>query len=157
MARPTQHDWVKWRKAYVTSTKTYAEISTLTGAPSASALEQRGARESWKELRQEFQKQLSDKTIELQAEMQSEVRLRQAKLGRALQQLAVKGLATLKPEELGELGVSRLARIGAELERKALGMEEVQLRIHTAHDLRRLTDAELLELAKGAAITTDSE
>lgn len=152
-------DWSHWRRAYISGDDhiTIPHLSRQPNAPTESALEKRCQRENWVQLRTDFRREMSAKMLELDRDVKLEVRKRHARLGRAMQALAARGMTHIKPEELGELGVSRLARAGAELERKALGLEEVTVSVKTPADLKRLTDAELLELAQAEALEPDPE
>ena len=161
-----QTDWIEIRRQYIKGpdATTYLSLSRQPHAPKERAIESRARRENWTNLRADFRRELTAKTRALDLEVQHEVqkaatdtRRQHVKLGTILLSLAARGTAHIKVEELGDLGVTRLARAGAEIQRKALGLEETTVNIRTTADLKRLSDAELLELARIATAESDSE
>ncbi len=115
----------------------------LEGAPSLDALKRRCANENWREKRALLKHAIDTKARDLAQMGIAEVRARHARLGKAMLAIAGKGLAHIEPEKLGDLGVSRLARVGAEIERKALGLETLTLRFE------ELSDEQLERIAAG--------
>lgn len=149
--RPPKHDWSTIRREYIRGddTVTLKTLSDKPGYPTHDALKARSSREDWADLRAEFRHRVDTRTRNLDLETVEEVRLRQAKIGKALQTAAVRGMAHLKPEELGAFGVARLATAGAQLERQARGMEEFTVRVEDLRspaDLKNLTTDQLMEL-----------
>ena len=160
--RPTPHDWNAIRREYIRGDDalTLKALSDKPGYPSHDALKARSSREDWADLRAEFRHQVNTRMQQLDLETTEEVRIRQAKIGKAMQTAAVRGMAHLKAEELGAFAVARLATAGAQLERQARGMEEFTVRVEDLRspaDLKSLTNDQLLELlerrrrARGAA------
>jgi hypothetical protein len=163
-----KHDWTTIRRTYIRGGDdvTLEYLSHQPGAPHLGSLKRRCAAEDWLELRQTFRDQVATKQAALEAEMQDEVakqvlkiRQQHVKIGAAMLGLAARGMKHIDVQGLGDLGVTRLARAGGELQRKALGLEQtnVNIRVEDAKDLRRLSDAELLELAREAAIEAGEE
>jgi len=78
------------------------------------------------------------------------VRGRHAKVGKALITLGVRALAHQNPSTLEAVDAVRLLKIGTDIERKALGMEEVQIRvgrIKNPEDLDKLGETDLWQVA----------
>jgi len=150
--RPPKYDWSAIRREYIRGdeTCTLEAISAKTGGPSLDTLKKRSAREDWADLRRQFVHQTGTKFQEIDADLKAEVRGRHAKIGKAVTMLAVRGMAHLKPENMDAIDVARFLKIGTEIERKALGMEEVNVRlgrIKSPDDLDKLSEAELWQVA----------
>jgi hypothetical protein len=155
-------DWSHWRRLYIRGDEmTMLEhLSHQSDAPTLGTLKNRSAREDWPALRRDFSDQVMTKTRAIDEQVALEVhrvlgkvRAAHSTLGGALIELAMRGAKLLKPEHLTDAGVARLAQAGAEIQRRALGIQEHVFRVTTQTDLSRLTDAELLELI----VTTESE
>ncbi|GGJ65274.1 hypothetical protein [Deinococcus aquiradiocola] len=149
--RPPKYDWSSIRREYIRGDErvTYLSLSTKTGYPSHDVIKSRAAREDWTDLRAQFQHKVAAAAQNLDLETLEEVRNRQARIGKALQTTAVKGMAHLNPQELSAFEVARLAQVGSDLERKARGMEEFTVRVEDLRspaDLKNLTPEQLLEL-----------
>ncbi|WP_027459273.1 hypothetical protein [Deinococcus murrayi] len=149
--RPSKHNWSAIRREFIRGddTVTLKTLSDKPGAPSYDAIKARSAREDWADLRAEFRHRVDTKVRALDLETVEEVRVRQAKLGKAMQTLSVRGMAHLKAEEMSPFEVARLATAGAQLERQARGMEEFTVRLEDLRspaDLKNLTSDQLLEL-----------
>jgi len=117
---------------------------------SLDALKKRSAGEDWSDLRRAFRHQTDTKLQEIDADLKAEVRGRHAKIGKAVTMLAVRAMAHQKPEHMDAIDVARFLKIGTEIERKALGMEEVNVRlgrIKSPDDLDKLSEAELWQIA----------
>lgn len=152
-------DWGHWRRLYVRgdSEVTLESISRIPGAPSLASLKRRSSTEDWPGLRRDFQYQVATRLREIDAEHAAEVRQRHANLGKAMIGLATLGLQTLLEQSkqgekvvLDDLQITRLARVGAEIERKALGLEELSINfreLKRPEDLAKLSDEELVRLA----------
>jgi len=136
-------DWLAWQDKYVYSTCTLEQLSALEGAPALDTLKKRCGRERWTEKRTLAAHQIGTRAKQIAETGIAEVRARHARFGKAALAIAAKGLAHIKPEDLGDLGVSRLARVGAEIERKALGLETLTLRFE------ELSDEQLERIAAG--------
>lgn len=159
--RPEKYDWSAIRREYIRGDEkvTYLSLSVKTGYPSHDVIKARAAREDWTDLRAQFQHKVVTQVQVLDLETVEEVRSRQARIGKALQTTAVKGMAHLKPQDMSPFEVARLAQVGSDLERKARGMEEFTVRVEDLRspaDLKNLTAEQLLELrarlkARGSA------
>lgn len=150
--RRVKHDWSAIRREYIRGddTVTLASLTDRDGAPSERQLERRSGAEDWPELRLQMRREVDGRIRQLDLDMKTEVRVRQARLGKSFIHLAVRGLSHQKPELLEPVDIARFAKIGAELERKALGMEEVNIkigRIKSPDDLDKHSEAELWQLA----------
>lgn len=148
---PPRYDWSDWRRRYIRGddTTTLEALSAITGAPSLDALKKRSRAEDWPGLRAELRHQTSTAQRAVDQDLLVEVKTRQARLGRALQTTAVKGLANLDTQKLEAVDVARFAKVGAELERKALGMDELTVRLDTLRspdDLKQLSTEDLLRI-----------
>ena len=149
--RPPKYDWSAIRREYIRGDEkvTYLSLSAKTGYPSHDVIKARAAREDWTDLRAEFQHKVATRAQTLDLETVEEVRNRQARIGKALQTSAIKGMAHLDHQKLSALDVARLAQTGADLERKARGMEEFTVRVEDLRspaDLKNLSAEQLLEL-----------
>lgn len=152
--RPPAYNWTAIRREYIrgddsVTLDALSAESRGSGAPSLSQLKRRSSAEDWPDLRAEFRAQTAARVQQLDLETTEEVRIRQAKIGKAMQTIATRGMAHLKPEELGAFGVARLAMAGAQLERQARGMEEYTVRVEDLRspaDLKGLSKDQLQEL-----------
>ncbi|MFC4636980.1 hypothetical protein [Deinococcus hohokamensis] len=152
--RPPAYNWTAIRREYIrgddgVTLDALSAESRGSGYPSLSQVKRRSSAEDWPDLRAQFRAQTAAKVQQLDLETTEEVRIRQAKIGKAMQTAAVRGLAHVKPEELGAFGVARLAMAGAQLERQARGMKEYTVRIEDLRspaDLKRLNKDQLQEL-----------
>ena len=150
--RPTKHDWTQWRRLYMRGDDRVSleSLSLLNDAPSLGQLKRRSSAEDWPSLRAELRVQSETKIREIDADLKTEVRGRHAKVGKALITLGVRALAHLRPEQLEAVDAVRLLKIGTDIERKALGMEEINVRLgrlKTPDDLDKLGEAELWQMA----------
>lgn len=149
--RPPKYDWSAIRREYIRGDEkvTYLSLSVKTGYPSHDVIKARAAREDWTDLRAEFQHKVVTRSQSLDLETVEEVRSRIARTGKAMQMTAVRGMAHLKPDQMTAMEVARLAQVGADLERKARGMEEFTVRVEDLRspaDLKNLSAEQLLEL-----------
>ncbi|GAA3995301.1 hypothetical protein GCM10022631_01860 [Deinococcus rubellus] len=149
---PPKYDWAAIRRAYIRGedSVTLDSLGHDAGAPKPGTIKNRAAREDWTDLRAQFREQVVIKTREIDLDLKAEVRGRHAKVGKALITLGVRGLAHQQPEKLEPVDVVRLLKIGTDIERKALGMEEVNVRvgrIKNPDDLDKLSEAELWQIA----------
>ena len=147
-----KYDWSALRREYIRGddTVTLRSLADRPGAPSERQLERRAAAEDWTDLRLQMRREVDGKLRALDLDLKTEVRIRQAKVGKAFVALAVRGMAHLKPETLDAIDIARFAKVGAELERKALGMEELNVKvgsIRSPEDLDRLDEATLWKIA----------
>ncbi|UQN06303.1 hypothetical protein [Deinococcus sp. QL22] len=150
--RPTKYDWTALRREYIRGddTITLASLAAIARAPSARQLERRCAAEDWADLRLQLRREVDGRLRAVDVDLKTEVRVRQAKIGKAFMTLAVRGMAHQDPSKMDAIDVARFAKIGAELERKALGMEELNVnlgRVKSPDDLDRLSEAELWKIA----------
>lgn len=149
--RPPKYDWFALWQAYVFADTpvSYADLAAIKGAPSKRQIERVASDENWQGQREEFRRQVVGKIHDEHRQFQTEVRLMHAKFGKAVLSLAVRGLSYIKPEDLGAQGVYRLGKLGTEVQRKALGIEEVTVNfadLKTPDDLKRLPTEQLLAL-----------
>lgn len=147
-----KHDWSAIRREYIRGddTVTLASLAAKAGAPSERQIERRSAAEDWPELRLQMRREVDGRLRALDLDLKTEVRRRQLKVGTALVTLGVRAMAHQKPETMDVLDMSRVIKIGGELERKALGMEELNVnlgRIRSPEDLDGLDEASLWKLA----------
>ncbi|MBB6016790.1 hypothetical protein ACFP9V_19390 [Deinococcus radiopugnans] len=150
--RRPKYDWNAIRREYIRGDEsvTFTALAARDGYPTKRAIEKRSSAEDWVDLKAEFVRQVDGRLRQLDLDMKTEVRVRQARLGKSFIHLAVRGLSHQKPELLEPVDIARYAKIGAELERKALGMEEVSIkigRIRSPDDLDKHSEAELWQLA----------
>lgn len=147
-----KHDWSAIRREYIRGddTVTLASLAAKPGYPSERQLERRSAAEDWTDLRLQMRREVDGRLRALDLDLKTEVRMRQAKVGKAFLTLAVRGMAHVDPEKLDAIDVARFAKVGAELERRALGMEEINVnlgRIKSPDDLDKLSEEELWRIA----------
>ena len=150
--RRPSYDWSVVRREYIRGDDscTLESLSVKTGYPALDTLKRRSAREDWPDLRREFRHRIDTRMREVDRDLRVEIRTNQAKLGKALINVAVRGLSNINPKDLEPIDVARFAKIGAELERKALGMEEVTVHfghIKSPEDLDKLSETDLWSLA----------
>ncbi|WP_104990874.1 hypothetical protein [Deinococcus sp. NW-56] len=147
-----KHNWSAIRREYIRGedTVTLASLAAKPGYPSERQLERRSAAEDWMDLRLQMRREVDGRLRALDLDMKTEVRRRQAKVGKALVTLGVRAMAHQDPEKMDVLDMARTIKIGTELERKALGMEELNInfgRIKSPDDLDKLPEEELWRLA----------
>lgn len=152
VGRPPTYDWSALRREFIRGEDdvTFEALSHKTDAPAYGTIKNRAGREDWTGLRQDFRVQVVARTREIDLDLKTEVRGRHAKVGKALITLGVRGLAHQQPETLEPVDVVRLLKVGTDIERKALGMEEVNVRlgrIRNPDDLDRMSEAELWQIA----------
>lgn len=150
--RPPKYDWSSIRREYIRGdeTCTLESLSGRTDGPALETIKRRSAREDWGNLRREFRHKTDAKIQELDTDLKVEVRRRHQQAGQSFMELATAALQYQNPEALEPVDIARFAKIGAELERKALGMEEVNVRlgrIKSPDDLDKLSEAELWQVA----------
>lgn len=150
--RPATHDWTQWRRLYMRGDDRVSleSLSIITGAPSLAQLKRRSSAEDWPSLRAELRAQSDTKIRELDANLKTEFRLQQLSLGKAMITLGVRGMAHDDPAKLEPIDKLRYIKTGSDLARKALGMEEINVRlgrIKNADDLDSLSEAELFQIA----------
>ena len=149
--RPPKYDWSAIRREYLRGddTVTYLSLSGKTDYPSHDVIKARAAREDWTELRAEFRHKVVTQAQALDLETLEEVRMRHVRGSKAMQTIALRGMANLDTKEMSAFEVARLYQLGTEAERKARGMEEftVNIRdIESPADLLKLRPDQLMEL-----------
>lgn len=142
-------NWPLARELYVTDpTATHASVAEQVGC-SLQTAKNRAAKEGWTQARELYQYEVSTKTREVAAIDLSEVRARHVKAGRALMAIGTKALH-LHAEDLADMSPKEalaFVTAGIELERKALGMETLDIGIDLGRvDVKKLSDDELEEL-----------
>lgn len=107
------------------------------------------AQYSWVARAAAWDEYMDQKSREEQLKQVKEMRERQAKLGKALQQAAITRLRTIVPEELTPEQVLAFINLGINIERKALGEPEQIHKITggvAVVDFSKLTDEELQKI-----------
>ena len=150
--RPATYDWNALRREFIRGEDhvTFESLSHRTGAPTYGTIKNRAAREDWTDLRVQFRDSAMTRIRDIDLDLKAEVRGRHAKVGKTLITFGVRALAHLNPEKLEAVDAVRLLKIGTDIERKALGMEEINVRlgrIKTPDDLDKLSDLELWQMA----------
>ncbi|MGY2892493.1 hypothetical protein [Deinococcus sp. UYEF24] len=150
--RPTTYDWSSIRREYIRGDDncTLESLGGRTDGPAFETIKRRSAREDWGDLRREFRHKTDARIQELDTDLKVEVRKRHQGAGQSFMELAVAALQYQNPEALEPVDIARYAKIGADLERKALGMEEVTVRlgrIKSPDDLDKLSEADLWQIA----------
>lgn len=151
MARPTRHNWEIYKDRFVRGGDdvTLKSLSDGSNAPAHDTLRKRAAQECWQKQREEFRHNSTTKTRERAAESVAEVRSRHADLGKAMTGFGVIIMNTLKDKKLEELTIRdavRLLQVGADIERRALGMDTFNLDLRQLEDVTRLSDQEIEDL-----------
>ncbi len=155
-----KHDWSAIRREYIRGedTVTLASLAAKPGYPSERQLERRSSAEDWPELRLQLRREVDGRLRAVDLDLKTEVRRRQLRVGTALITLGVRAMAHQKPEQMDVLDTARVIKLGGELERKALGLEELNVnlgRIKSPEDLDNLDEASLWKLA--AMLPPDEE
>lgn len=149
--RPPKYDWMQIRREYIRGDDevTYKSLSHKPGYPAEGSITNRAAREGWTELRAQFRDDVMRAMRQADLDLKTEVRLRQARAGKAMLDVGLRGLVHVDPERLEPIDVARLVKTGADLERKALGMEELNVNmgsIRSPEDLDSLDDTALYKI-----------
>lgn len=130
MANKTTIDWQPIKTEFLADQKVTLAFLAEKYKVSYDTLTHKAHDEKWSNLRQEAQKLIQDKTIEKVTDQIAKVNARQANLGVALQNVAVRALQkkdeqgnpTLEATTIDE--VRLLALTGVTIERKALDIEK---------------------------------
>lgn len=142
-----KHDWNHWRHLYVTGGEdiTLEALARIPDAPALSSLKERSVQEKWRERRAEYQSRVRTKVQERSAESDAEVALRHAKVGRTLVGIALDALKKRGIDTLSNTELIRLIQVGTDVERKALGLDTVNLNLDlkSLEDVTKLSDEEL--------------
>ena len=147
--RPVKYDWNHFRILYIKGDDqvTLESISKLPDAPGEVHLRVKSAKEGWRELRQDFRVAVADEMQSFQNLIGLEVRQRQVELARAGQAIVSRVLsdpdAIEKSLSKNPTALATFAKTFADLERKALGLDEARL------DMRELSDEQLQRIAAG--------
>jgi len=150
--RRATYDWNALRREFIRGEDnvTFESLSHRTGAPTYGTVKNRAAREDWTDLRVQFRDSAMTRIREIDLDLKAEVRGRHAKVGKALITMGVRAVAHQNPEKLEAVDAVRLLKIGTDIERKALGMEEINVRlgsIKNPEDFEKLSKAELWQIA----------
>ncbi|GGR11443.1 hypothetical protein [Deinococcus ruber] len=162
-AIPEKYDWSHWRRLYMRGDEsvTLETLSRMEGAPALGTLKDRCADENWRDLRAELRERSTTKIMEIERDLQAEIKRHELKLGDALISVGAQGLAAIQggKKELEPIDTVRLLKLGTDLKRRAAGMEERTIRwsgIKSEADLDKLKREELW-LAAGMVPPTEDE
>jgi hypothetical protein len=108
----------------------------------------RASKEHWAEARSAYRQQVASKTLNRVSTTEAEFRARQLRIARAMEDIGLRVLLRSEPQSFSE--ALRTVIAGMEQERKAAGIAE---RHELDIDLNKLTDEELLAIAKGGGPT----
>lgn len=128
-------------------------LAGLPNGPARSTLKEYSSKEDWPAQRRHFQDQTRTKTLEAASSSEAEVAARHVKIARSLQSKALQRLQTIKLEELAPRDVLAFLKESTEIERKALGLEQLTLHLKGGRDVTKLSDDELDALAQELGVT----
>jgi hypothetical protein len=126
-----KYDWPAIRERYVTGseTLTLAQLAAEEGC-ALRTIKNHASAQEWSEQRRDYQRLVAVKTREKAATLEAKVRVRQMKVAESMYNLASRRLAgdykvkALDPSELSPTEVRRYLKDAAEIERKALGLDQ---------------------------------
>lgn len=143
-----RYDWEYWRHKYVAGDDdvTLEFLSEQPSAPALHTLKTHSRTENWAQQRRQFRTRTNTKTRELAAISEAEVAATHLKVAGLLRAKALAALERLEAPDLEPKEVRMFLKDAAEIERKALGMDTVQVKIDKRLD--ELTDEELEHLLR---------
>ena len=141
-------DWEYWRHRYVSGSESLEELAHIPNAPKRATLKLRCRTEDWTAQRRAFLARTYAKTQEYATTTEAEVAARHAKIAKSLQAKALVRLSRLEIDELGVRDVLAYLKDATEIERKALGLDQLTLNVRGVKSVAKLTDDELEALAE---------
>ncbi len=119
---------IVWSKALAdylrNETQSYASIAAKYGV-SLQAVKKRAAKEGWLNLRQKSLLKVNQELPKMIGENIVEVNARHIRLARSLQEIALKAIEYGESQPTTALQALQSVKIGIEIERKALGMDNL--------------------------------
>lgn len=146
MGSPT-YNWEALRDRYVTGNEDLRTIAEEPTTPAKGTLFTRSAREDWPAQRKAYRQHVASKTRTTVASEAAEVAARHVRIAKGMQAKGLAALQLLEPERLTPYQAMRLLQLGADIERRALGMgdnpvDQVELSELTLDQLRRVAQGE---------------
>lgn len=150
------YDWGYYAHKFIADGLELEALSELPNAPKYGSLKNRASKESWTAQRQAHNDRVVIKTREVTMTTESDVSARHVKIAQALQSKALQALQKLDVDKLKPTEIREFLATATDIERKALGMDN-KFTLKGVGDVTKLSDAELLALARRAGIIGDGE
>jgi len=147
--RKPRYDWEYYRHQYVTGDATLAELATLQAAPKLDTLKHHSMQEDWPGQREQYRHQTATKTQDLASTTEAEVAARHVRIAKVLQEKALQRLKGLDMSSLTPREVLAFIREATDIERKALGMDNLTIRNLKKVNWQDLTEEQLRRIAAG--------
>ena len=141
---------------YISGNASLDDLSKLPNAPKLDTLKKHSTAEDWAERRQQYRHQVSTRTHQAAATTEADVAARHVKIAQALQAKALQALQRLDVATLPASEVRQFLATATDIERKALGMDN-RFTLRGVGDLDKLSDADLLTLARRAGVIGDDQ
>ena len=143
-----KHNWANIRHQYITGQNdvTLEYLSNQPDAPALTTLKKRSARENWSKEREIYRHQVSTKLRQKATVSEAEVAAQQLQDARLMRAKALASLERFTEIDLDPKEARMYLKEAAEIERKALGMDTIQVKIDKRLD--ELSDEELERLLK---------
>jgi len=148
------YNWDYLAHRYIVDGLSFKALAALPGAPVAGTLRNRCTVDKWNAQRAARREQVTTKTRELTLNTEAEVAARHVRIAQALQAKALQALQKLDVNTLPASEVRQFLATATDIERKALGMDN-KFTLKGVGDLDKLSDADLLALARRAGILAD--
>lgn len=143
-----RYDWTALRDRYVMGDETLEQIADAPDTPAWQTLRHRSRAEGWPDQREQYRHTVSTKTRERASTQAAEVRARHVRIARAVQAKGIEALRDVDPAKLTPYQLIRFIQAGAEIERRAMNLDELAVNAH-AVDWTALTIAQLKRIAAG--------
>ena len=148
------YNWEYLAHRYIVDGLSFKALAALPGAPVAGTLRNRCTLDKWNAQRAARREQVTTKTREITLNTEAEVAARHVRIAQALQAKALQALQALDVATLPASEVRQFLATATDIERKALGMDN-KFTLKGVGDLDKLSDADLLALARRAGILAD--
>ena len=150
------YDWPYLAHRFIVDGLTMESLAKLQNSPAIGTLRNRASADKWQSQREALRDRVVTKTREVTATTEADVAARHVKIAQALQAKALQALQRLDVATLPASEVRQFLATATDIERKALGMDN-KFTLRGVGQLDKLSDADLLTLARRAGVLGDAE
>ena len=147
-------DWEYLRHKYTTGDMSLDDIASLPHSPHLTTIKKRAAADKWTQQRDAYRYHTATKVREMTTTTEADVSARHVKIAQELQSKALQALQRLDVTTLPASEIRQFLATATDIERKALGMDN-KFTLRGVGQLDKITDAELLTLARRAGVIGD--